>query len=212
MTVDPMEPDPTGPRASHPPSVDVIYDPPDEPRFAAIVSLHGEHDIATAADVSDAIAGVSGSVLVDLSTATSSTRSSSEPSSTTPAASRRAATSSNSSSLQAPSTSHGRSSSSTSKNFFRSTRAAPRATPTRPQRHSRPPCPSARPLASGNLDVHELGGTEIVTRQGFESSVSDTGRLTLVASLIAARLSETRPPSPSRTPSRGRGKCGAIML
>ena len=66
MTVEPMEPDPTQ-RASHPPSVDVVYDPPDEPRFAAVVSLHGEHDIATAEDVSDAIGAVSGSVLVDLS-------------------------------------------------------------------------------------------------------------------------------------------------
>jgi anti-anti-sigma factor len=67
MTAEPMEPDPTQPTASHPPSVDVVDDPPDEPRFAAIVSLHGEHDMATAADVSDAIAAVSGSVLVDLS-------------------------------------------------------------------------------------------------------------------------------------------------
>jgi anti-anti-sigma factor len=53
--------------ASNPPSIDVERDPPDEPRFAAIVSLHGEHDMATAQNVSEAIGAVSGSVLVDLS-------------------------------------------------------------------------------------------------------------------------------------------------
>ena len=67
MTAVPTGPDPTPPSASNPPSVDVAHDPPDEPRFAAIVSLHGEHDMATAPDVSDAIGAVSGSVLVDLS-------------------------------------------------------------------------------------------------------------------------------------------------
>jgi anti-anti-sigma factor len=67
MTATAMEPDPTPQSASNPPSVDVDYDPPDEPRFAAIVSLHGEHDMATAPGVSEAIGAVSGSVLVDLS-------------------------------------------------------------------------------------------------------------------------------------------------
>jgi anti-anti-sigma factor len=66
-TTVPIEPDPTPPAAGNPLSIDVDYDPPDEPRFAAIVSLHGEHDMATEPDVSSAIGAVSGSVLVDLS-------------------------------------------------------------------------------------------------------------------------------------------------
>ena len=49
------------------PSVDVEHDPPDEPRFAVIVYLRGEHDLATAPQVSDAISKTSGSILVDLS-------------------------------------------------------------------------------------------------------------------------------------------------
>ena len=61
-----MESDPT-PSAGVPPSVDVEYDPEDEPRFVAVVYLRGEHDLATTPAVADAIASISGSVLVDLS-------------------------------------------------------------------------------------------------------------------------------------------------
>jgi anti-anti-sigma factor len=55
----------TGRRQS--PSVGVAYDPPDEPRFAAIGYLRGEHDLATSPAVAGAIGSVSGSVLIDLS-------------------------------------------------------------------------------------------------------------------------------------------------
>lgn len=48
-------------------SVDVEHEPTDEPRFAAIVYLRGEHDMVTTPQVSDAISKTSGSVLVDLS-------------------------------------------------------------------------------------------------------------------------------------------------
>ena len=48
-------------------SVDVAYAPADEPRFATIVYLRGEHDLATTPQVVDAISEISGSVLVDLS-------------------------------------------------------------------------------------------------------------------------------------------------
>ncbi len=64
-----MEPSPTTASGDDPPAarVDVEHDPRDEPRFAAIVYLRGEHDMATAPLVSDAISKLSGSVLVDLS-------------------------------------------------------------------------------------------------------------------------------------------------
>jgi anti-anti-sigma factor len=55
------------PGAGNRPRVDIDYDPPDEPRFAAIVYLRGEHDLATAPAVAGAIGSISGSVLVDLS-------------------------------------------------------------------------------------------------------------------------------------------------
>jgi anti-anti-sigma factor len=50
-----------------PPAVDVEDEPRAEPRFSAIVYLRGEHDMATAPQVADAITKISGSVLIDLS-------------------------------------------------------------------------------------------------------------------------------------------------
>jgi anti-anti-sigma factor len=46
--------------------IDVELRPEDERAFAAIVSLRGEHDLATATEVSDAISAIDGNVLVDL--------------------------------------------------------------------------------------------------------------------------------------------------
>jgi hypothetical protein len=92
----PIEPDPT-PASAGNPSLDVDYDPPDEPRFAAIISLRGEHDMASNADVSSAIGAISGSVLVDFSDCDFIDSTSSGPSSTTPNASGRAGTPSKSS-------------------------------------------------------------------------------------------------------------------
>jgi anti-anti-sigma factor len=64
-----MEPDAApasaGERSS--PGVDVEHNPLDEPRFVAVVYLRGEHDLATAPAVSDAIRIISGSILIDLS-------------------------------------------------------------------------------------------------------------------------------------------------
>ena len=56
-------------RASEP-VVHVELLPPRERDFAAIVSLRGEHDLASAPEVSSAIAGIEGNVLVDLADCT----------------------------------------------------------------------------------------------------------------------------------------------
>jgi anti-anti-sigma factor len=52
------------------PTVHVELGPTREREFAAIVSLRGEHDLATASLVSDAIGAIDGNVLVDLSECT----------------------------------------------------------------------------------------------------------------------------------------------
>ena len=49
------------------PTVHVELGPRREREFAAVVSLRGEHDLATASQVSDAIRAIDGNVLVDLS-------------------------------------------------------------------------------------------------------------------------------------------------
>lgn len=49
-----------------PPHVEVELRPANAPAYAAIVSLHGEHDLASSADVEAALAGIYGSILVDL--------------------------------------------------------------------------------------------------------------------------------------------------
>jgi anti-sigma B factor antagonist len=52
------------------PTVHVELGPKREREFAAIVSLRGEHDLATAPEVSNAIGAIDGNVLVDLSQCT----------------------------------------------------------------------------------------------------------------------------------------------
>jgi anti-anti-sigma factor len=52
---------------AHPPAIDVQLAAAGERAFAAIVSLRGEHDLATAPEVSDAIRSIDGNVLIDLS-------------------------------------------------------------------------------------------------------------------------------------------------
>ncbi|MDX6402111.1 MAG: hypothetical protein QOF27_2717 [Gaiellaceae bacterium] len=52
------------------PTVHVELGPRREREFAAVVSLRGDHDLATASQVSDAIRSVEGNVLVDLSQCT----------------------------------------------------------------------------------------------------------------------------------------------
>jgi anti-anti-sigma factor len=52
------------------PSVHVELGPAREREFAALVSLRGEHDLATASEISQAIAAIEGNVLVDLSECT----------------------------------------------------------------------------------------------------------------------------------------------
>lgn len=47
--------------------IEVELSPEHDGAFAAIVSLHGEHDLATAAELSDAISAIDGNVLIDLS-------------------------------------------------------------------------------------------------------------------------------------------------
>jgi anti-anti-sigma factor len=54
------------PRSSEP-TVHVELGPSREREFAAIVSLRGDHDLATSSQVSDAIRAIEGNVLVDLS-------------------------------------------------------------------------------------------------------------------------------------------------
>jgi anti-anti-sigma factor len=49
-----------------PPRIEVELQPANAPAYAAIVSLHGEHDLATSGDVESALAGIYGPVLVDL--------------------------------------------------------------------------------------------------------------------------------------------------
>jgi anti-anti-sigma factor len=48
--------------------IDVEIRPARVPDFAAVVSLHGEHDMATAPEIVKAISSIAGNVLVDLST------------------------------------------------------------------------------------------------------------------------------------------------
>jgi anti-anti-sigma factor len=52
------------------PTVHVELGPPHARDFAAIVSLRGDHDLATASQVSDAVGAIDGNVLVDLSECT----------------------------------------------------------------------------------------------------------------------------------------------
>jgi anti-anti-sigma factor len=63
-----MEPESTSPRRGEPSDavVDVELLPAGVRGFAAIVSLRGEHDLASAAEVARAIGAISGNVLVDL--------------------------------------------------------------------------------------------------------------------------------------------------
>jgi anti-anti-sigma factor len=49
------------------PSIELVLDPARTRGYAAIVTLHGEHDLATSADLADALARIGGTVLVDLS-------------------------------------------------------------------------------------------------------------------------------------------------
>jgi anti-anti-sigma factor len=59
-------------QSDKPPSQDVEVEvrPPHAPQYAAIVSLRGEHDLATAPVIRDALSPVFGDVLVDLSDCT----------------------------------------------------------------------------------------------------------------------------------------------
>jgi anti-sigma B factor antagonist len=50
-----------------PPSVEVQYAPPGFPGYAAIVALHGEHDLDTHRAILDALEPIFGDVLLDLS-------------------------------------------------------------------------------------------------------------------------------------------------
>jgi anti-anti-sigma factor len=52
------------------PDIQVELRPGDLPRFAAIVSLHGEHDLASAPQVRATLRSISGNQLVDLSACT----------------------------------------------------------------------------------------------------------------------------------------------
>jgi anti-anti-sigma factor len=49
------------------PRVDVQFGSIAAPPYAAIVSLHGEHDLATAATIGDALSSLYGPILLDLS-------------------------------------------------------------------------------------------------------------------------------------------------
>jgi len=49
------------------PRVDVRFGSSAAPPYAAIVSLHGEHDLATAATIRDALSSLYGPILLDLS-------------------------------------------------------------------------------------------------------------------------------------------------
>jgi anti-anti-sigma factor len=49
------------------PRVDVRFGSAAAPPYAAIVSLHGEHDLATAATIRDALSPLYGPILLDLS-------------------------------------------------------------------------------------------------------------------------------------------------
>lgn len=64
-----MGPDSSMPDESRVPQavIEVQLSPEHERTFAAIVSLRGEHDLATAAELSDAIGAIDGNVLIDLS-------------------------------------------------------------------------------------------------------------------------------------------------
>jgi anti-anti-sigma factor len=59
-------------QSDQPPSQDVEVEvrPARAPQYAAIVSLRGEHDLATAPELRDALSPVFGDVLVDLSECT----------------------------------------------------------------------------------------------------------------------------------------------
>ena len=59
-------------QSDQPPSqgVEVEVQPARAPQYAAIVSLRGEHDLATAPVIRDALSAVFGDVLVDLSECT----------------------------------------------------------------------------------------------------------------------------------------------
>ncbi len=63
-----MEPESTSPRRGEPSDaiVDVELVPDGARGFAAVVSLRGEHDLASAAEVAGAIGAIDGNVLVDL--------------------------------------------------------------------------------------------------------------------------------------------------
>jgi anti-anti-sigma factor len=49
------------------PRVDVHFGSSVAPAYAAVVSLHGEHDLATASTIRDALSSLYGAVLLDLS-------------------------------------------------------------------------------------------------------------------------------------------------
>lgn len=62
-----MDPGEERPRPAVPASVDVELRPHAWPRFAALVTLHGEHDLSTSERVRRALDPLYGDVLVDLS-------------------------------------------------------------------------------------------------------------------------------------------------
>jgi anti-sigma B factor antagonist len=49
------------------PRVDVQFGSSDAPSYAAVVSLHGEHDLSTAPTIRDALSPLYGAILLDLS-------------------------------------------------------------------------------------------------------------------------------------------------
>ena len=51
-------------------SVEIEFEPPSMPAYNVVVSLRGEHDLSSAAQVSKTLAMVSGACLVDLSACT----------------------------------------------------------------------------------------------------------------------------------------------
>jgi anti-anti-sigma factor len=56
-----------GTEAIPPNSIEVEYRPLSAPKYAAVVVMCGEHDVATSAELAAALAPLSGDILVDLS-------------------------------------------------------------------------------------------------------------------------------------------------
>jgi anti-anti-sigma factor len=62
-----LDPTPRGEAVPRDPSIVVELHPAGVHGFAAVIALHGEHDVATAPDIEQGLRSVSGHVLVDLS-------------------------------------------------------------------------------------------------------------------------------------------------